>query len=132
MKSQYRGSQKHKNRPSAGRKGTLCPEWTHARDSEGFSGDPFQHDWSQTVAHQLFESATTSEDRRFATQRGIAFEGKPTGDGTWHGFPIPWESVPPSILTKWLQEGKVSRRDVKLYKSRGKDDIHWALGSDDK
>jgi len=133
MTSEYRGSLKHKNRPARGNKGTLCPEWTHATDfNGGFCGDPFTHPWQSTVAHRLFNGAiAVGDERRFATERGIAFEAKPTGDGTWHGYPIPWESVPPRILNQWLQEGKVKRREIKLNKPRNENDIHWALGSDE-
>lgn len=132
MTSLYRGSLKHKDRPSTGRKGTLCPEWTHVADDSGFSGDSFKHCWEKTVAHDLFERATVwSDGQRFATERGVAFEAKPTGDGTWHGFPVPWESVPPLILNQGLQEGKVSRRSVKLYRHRDTHDIRWALDSDE-
>ena len=63
--------------------------------------------------------------------RGIAFEAKPTSDGTWHGFPVPWESVPPAILRQWLQDGKVTRRQVKLFRSRATDNIRWALGNEE-
>jgi hypothetical protein len=130
--SRYRGSTKHKDRPLNERKGTLCPEWTHATAGGGFAADPFSHRWAETAAHRLFESATLSADgrRRFATERGIAFEAKPSADGTWHGFPIPWESVPPAILKQWKQDGKVSRQDMKLYKPRGNGDLRWSLESD--
>ena len=131
MTSLYRGSLKHKDRPSTGRKGTLCPEWTHIAGDTGFIGNPFQHCWEQTAAHRLFGNATLANDRRFATERGIAFEAKTTGDGTWHGFPIPWVSVPPTILSQWWKEGKVSRRDVKLNKSSKASDIRGALNSDE-
>lgn len=130
MTSIYRGSLKHKNRPSTGRKGTLCPEWTH-NTAESFAGEPFQHDWSSTASHRLFEEANVwSDGRRFATEQGMAFEAKPSADGTWHGFPIPWESVPPQLLRQWLLDGKVSRRQVKLYNKFDKDNIHWALDSE--
>ncbi len=110
----------------------LSPKWTHTSGDNGFSGDPFKHCWDKTVAHRLFESATVCADgRRFATELGIAFEAKPTGDGTWHGFPVPWESVPPLILKQWFQEGTVSRRALKLHRPRNKDDIRWALDSDE-
>ncbi|MBK7000001.1 MAG: hypothetical protein IPH35_08545 [Rhodoferax sp.] len=132
MTSLYRGSLKHKDRPSTGRKGTLCPEWTHTAIDSGFNGDPFNHPWDETVAHQLFNSATVWTDGRyFATARGIAFEAKPTRDGSWHGFPVPWESVPPSILNQWLREKKVSGREIRLYKQSDKNDIRWALDSDE-
>ena len=131
MSSIYRGSQKHKNRPVKGLKGTLCPEWTHAANDGGFRGDPHLHCWIETEAHRLFENASTDGERRFATDRGIAFEAKPTSDGTWHGFPVPWESVPPAILRQWLHDGKVTRRQVKLFRSRATDNIRWALGNEE-
>ena len=132
MSPLYRGSLKHKDRPSTGRKGTLCPEWTHAAGDQGFSGKPELHPWEKTVAHELFVRATIStNDRRYVTDRGIAFEAKPTEDGTWHGYPIPWESVPHNVLSQWLGEGKVSRRDIRLNKSRETSDIRWALSSDE-
>ncbi len=125
----YRGSPKHKDRPSQGRKGTLCPEWTHVTGVQGFNGEP--HPWSVTVAQALFAAATHGVDgRRYATARGIAFEAKPTGDGSWHGFPVPWESVPPAILGQWLSEGKVTRRDVRLNRRHEATNIHWALDTD--
>jgi hypothetical protein len=128
MTSSYRGSPKHKDRPSVGRKGTLCPEWTHATPKNGLKNDPNRHCWENTEAHRLFLDATVHSDgRRFATKRGIAFEAKQSGDDTWHGFPIPWESVPPNILDQWLQDGKVSRRDVKLNRHPVTNGIRWAL-----
>lgn len=131
MTSAYRGSLKHKNRPATGIKGTLCPEWTHAAEGKGFGGDPHSHRWAETEAFKLFQNATIYGGRRYATARGIAFEAKPTGDGTWHGYPIPWESVPPSILGKWLTNKVVARQQMKLFQSRATDNIHWALASDD-
>lgn len=131
MTSTYRGSLKHKRRPATGLKGTLCPEWTHAATEKGFSSDPYSHPWIESEAHQLFQNAIGHGERRFATARGIAFEAKPTDDGTWHGYPVPWESVPPSILQQWLQNGNVTRRQMKLFEARVTDDIHWALASDD-
>lgn len=127
--SPYRGSQKHKNRPARGAKGTLCPEWTHSEPTR-LGNDPFAHDWSRTEAQRLFQGAIAHPDdlqRRYATEQGIAFEAKPSNDGTWHGYPIPWESVPSDIVDQWLTEEKINRRDVKKHWSRSRDDTHWAL-----
>lgn len=126
----YRGSPKHKNRPARGAKGTLCPEWTHNTPAR-LAGDPFSHNWPKTLAHTLFQNAVTHPDglqRRYATARGIAFEAKPSNDGSWHGYPIPWESVPPDLVDQWRAEGSISKADVKLYWS--KDDYRWALETD--
>lgn len=128
----YRGSQKHKNRPTETRKGTLCPEWTHRAEACSYGSDPFALDWTLTEAHRMFAESIESPDgrRRFATGRGIAFEAKPTHDGTWHGYPVPWENVPAEIVQVWRDLGKVSRRDVRLYRTAEPNDIRWALRSD--
>ncbi|WP_139204159.1 hypothetical protein [Azotobacter beijerinckii] len=131
MSSLYRGSLKHKSRPAKGMKGTLCPEWTHSTGSSRLGNDTFQHDWSDTEASRLFEGAVIWEGgRRFATGKGIAFEAKETADGTWHGYPIPWESVPPDIVRRWLKEDLISKKQIKKYKSFSVNNISWALDDD--
>lgn len=130
LTSKYRGSLKHKSRPAQGRKGTICPEWTHI----GLGVDPFNHEWNQTQAHALFEQAEQSANEPgpvFATKNGIAFEGKPTADGTWHGYPVPWEQVPHDLKDKWLASGKVRKKDLRRYLSRPVSDVRWAMNVDD-
>lgn len=126
----YRGSEKHKNRPARGAKGTLCPEWTHATPETGLGNNPAAHDWPQTLAHGLFQAAEPHPDglaRRYATSMGIAFEAKPSNDGTWHGYPIPWEGVPYAITNRWIEAGTVTKRQVKRHRQYPDNDIHWAL-----
>lgn len=129
----YRGSSKHKNRPAEGAKGTLCPEWTHRTDAVGLRTDMHAHDWLATHASTLFAEARIDPQsgRRFATQNGIAFEAKPTADGTWHGYPVPWESVPPDIKDAWIDLGMVTRKQLRVFKRFEKTDIHWALTTDE-
>jgi len=130
----YRGSSKHKNRPADEQKGTLCPEWTHQTPTGGFATDPHAHDWVKTRAAELFADAVVDESsgRRYATAEGIAFEAKATADGSWHGFPIPWESVPFAIKNDWLSSGAVKSRQTKKYFHFEKNDIHWAMTTDDR
>lgn len=130
----YRGSNKHKDRPTGDQKGTLCPEWTHSGTDGGYATDPYAYDWSASNAATLFAEAVvdSSSGRRYATARGIAFEAKPTKDGTWHGYPIPWESVPNHIKDDWLGANVVARRDIKRFLSFDKNDIYWAMISDYK
>ena len=130
--SLYRGSQKHKSRPIAERKGTLCPDWTHNAADGAYRNDPFTHSWNLTPAHTLFGQAIQppGSRRRFATANGIAFEAKPTGDGTWHGYPIPWESVPASVVDQWVDDKKVTPRQVKKHWRKGEDDLRWAIEAD--
>jgi hypothetical protein len=133
MPDTYRGSLKHKNRPARGRKGTICPEWTHSGPSGALALEPHNFKWEGTPAAQMFENATLNPDdgRRYATQRGIAFEAKSSADGTWHGFPIPWEDVPAAIKDGWLDMKLVNGSQVKRYLSRPEKDIKWALETDD-
>lgn len=80
----------------------------------------------------MFVEAVVSPDgrRRFATARGIAFEAKQTADGTWHGYPVPWESVPALILEDWRNARKVSKRDLRQYGPTHAGDLYWALNRD--
>ena len=128
----YRGSSKHKNRPANEQKGTLCPEWTHRTATSGLATDVHAHDWPATPAAQLFARAVVDSvsGRRYATAMGIAFEAKASGDGTWHGYPIPWESVPPAIVQQWKVGEAVKAREIKAFFKFSKDDIHWALKTD--
>ena len=133
MADAYRGSLKHKDRPARGRKGTICPEWTHIGPTEALGTDPHAFPWTATPAADLFAVATIdpSDQRRYATRRGIAFEAKPTEDGTWHGYPLPWEDVPAWLKNRWLDDGAVTKREVRRFFSRPEKDIRWALDSDD-
>ena len=126
----YRGSIKHKRWRPGGGFGTLCPRWTHEAVSQGFAGDPYRHRWEETQAHaMLAESVLAGDGRRYATRRGIAFAAVPSGDGTWHGYPVPWQDVPRQVRDAFLRDCRVTRRQTRRTVARG--DIRWALGSDD-
>jgi len=130
----YRGSPKHKNRPARGRKGTLCPEWSHAAPGVVLGNDLFGHNWVATEAHRLFiasEYDPEGSGKRYATARGIAFVAQPSADGSWHGYPEPWNKVPSDLKDKWRAENIVSARDLRLYADFPKKNIKWALDSDD-
>lgn len=92
------------------------------------------HDWGATEAAAMFSAAeaTGKQKQRFATRHGIAFIAQPTPDGTWHGYPVPWEHVPAEVRQKWLKGGEVSLRQIKKYFRFEKSDIHWALKTDDR
>jgi hypothetical protein len=113
-------------------KGTICPKWTHATTSRRLPADMHLHPWQKTRAHQLFAGALVdASGRRFATALGVAFEAKDTKDGTWHGFPIPWEEVPVDVLEAFKTSGAVTRRETRRYWIFEKGDISWALESDE-
>ena len=130
----YLGSTKHKNRPADGQKGTLCPEWTHRTAArQGLGNDMTRHDWSSTPAYELLRCSELDPEgsgRRFATERGIAFAARDSNDGTWHGYPIPWQQVPAALKDRWLAAGVVRKRDLRRYMDKPDGDIRWALESD--
>ncbi|MCP3736497.1 hypothetical protein M9979_16650 [Sphingomonas sp. RP10(2022)] len=127
----YRGHDKHKHRPTRGEKGTRCPEWTHIADGKSVGVDMFAHDWALTRAQELLDTSVTdlASKRRYTTGDGIAFEVKPTNDGTFHGHPIPWNDVPAWLHRQWKIEGRVTRRQISRYSEAPND--FWAMDSDD-
>lgn len=130
----YRGSPKHKNRPVHSRKGTRCPEWTQEAGSVRPRVDMTRHSWERTIAADLLRSSVPDpegSEKRFSTKRGIAFVGHDTGDGTWHGYPVPWNDVPAALKERWRDAGQVTRRDLKRYGEFERSDLDWALRSDD-
>jgi hypothetical protein len=131
--SEYRGSTKHKHRPVRGRKGTFCPEWTHATADAEFKADPFKHPWDKTEAHAMFQESLRDPNgsgKRYATRNGIAFVAQQSGDGTWHGYPEPWNKIPTELKDKWIDEEKVTSADLRRYKDFPKDNLKWAFDSD--
>lgn len=98
----------------------------------GFGTDVYAHDWAQTQAAVLFAKAEIDQTnkRRYATDHGIAFEAQSTADGSWHGYPIPWEAVPVQIKNKWLRDKSISKRDLRKFCRFDKNEIHWAMQED--
>lgn len=127
----YRGSLKHKRWHPGGGYGTLCPQWTHQAEDEGFAGEVGTHPWQRTEAHEMFEQSTLADDgKRYATRRGIAFAAVNTNDGSWHGYPVRWEGVPRRIQRAFTKSGLVSPRQIR-HRRVDRDDIQWALSTDD-
>lgn len=127
----YKGSLKHKDWRPGGGFGTLCPPWTHEARERGFGGDPEEHCWPVTTAQRLLDDSVEGGDgRRYTTGRGIAFVALATNDGTWHGFPLPWEDVPSDVRTQFIESERVLKRDIGRQSIDGRD-RRWALGEDE-
>ena len=126
----YRGTIKHKLWRPGGGYGTICPRWTHEAQSHGFAGDPHGHPWEETQAHaMLAESVLADDGRRYATREGTAFVAVSSGDGTWHGYPVPWQDVPRNVVDAFVSQGRVARRSTRRPVNRT--DTRWPLESDD-
>ncbi|MBF0213982.1 MAG: hypothetical protein HQM00_10545 [Magnetococcales bacterium] len=97
----YVPNRKHKEPWQPGRKGALCPAWSHR------------------LAQKLLEDSEphpqSGKKARYATRDGLAFEAYPDNQGGWHGYPIGWNEVPEKIRNKWLKEKVIKRIDVRKY-----------------
>lgn len=127
---QYGGTIKHKRWKPGGGFGTLCPRWTHQAHSQGFAGDP-RHPWEKTQAHAMDVRGEHAGRQRtaHATGKGIALVAVNSGDGTRHGYPVPWQDVPKNNRDAFVRDGRLTRRQTRRTVER--DDIRWALESDD-
>lgn len=127
----YRGTIKHKRWRPDGAYGTICPDWTHESEGQGFGGDPSMHGWKRTQAHLILENSYHIGDKRYGARRGVAFCAHPSGDGSWHGYPIPWCKVPSNAVDWLVENGHATRRDIKRQKLSPQPGINWALTTDD-
>lgn len=80
---------------------TLCPKWSHE------------------IAKTLLDDSVPhpSGEPRFATHDGMAFAARMHREDVWHGYPIPWSQVPEAIKEIMVQQGKVTRRQIKKLNS---------------
>jgi hypothetical protein len=98
----YEPNPKHKPIPTPGRHGSVCPP-----EANGPS---------------LLRSSDFFCDQRYATDGSSAYcaqrhdPGNIPGQETWHGYPIDWDEVPPSLVTQWVAEEKVQRRTIRRAK----------------
>ena len=92
----YEGNPKHKHPWQPGRRGSLCPK-----------------EIGLERAQELLADSVKMDALRFATQGGRAFCAREHGADLWHGYPVGWREVPPSIRSEWLRSGLISRRDVR-------------------
>jgi hypothetical protein len=92
----YEPNPKHK--PSHGWHGSICP-----RDADG---------------QALLGSSDLLGKKRYATDGENAYcaqrhdPGNYPGREAWHGYPIGWDEVPPSLVAQWIVEDKVNRRTI--------------------
>lgn len=94
----YEGNPKHKHPWQRGRRGALCPK-----------------EIGEELAQRLLEDSQTHEGKRFATWEGRAFCAQKHADSAWHGYPVGWREVPQPVRRRWLQDGTITRRQVREY-----------------
>lgn len=127
----YRGIIKHKRWRPDGGFGTICPEWSHETGGQGFGGDPYAHEWPTTAAQRMLANSYLVGKKRYGAGRGIAFCAQQSGDGTWHGYPIPWCDVPEDAFNWLVENDYARRRDRKRQRLPPQPEIYWALSTDE-
>lgn len=100
----YAASPKHCEPITAERPGTKCPGW------------------SASAAQELLDESVRMGDKRVATRNGLAFVAALTNSeqDIWHGYPEAWDAIGPAIKRAWLQEGRITPRDLRRWSTRKK------------
>jgi hypothetical protein len=102
MLVKYEPNPKHKPIPTPGRRGSICPS--------GVDGP------------RLLCDSVQAGQKRYATDGQHAYCAQ-CHDGErhlWHGYPVSWAEVPPSIVSGWISKGLVDRRTVKRIARRAR------------
>lgn len=96
----YELNKKHKNPWQLGKNGTPCPPTKVL---------------SLKDAMELLKKSIVVGDKRFAIFNGRAFAAQQHLPGRWHGYPIGWVDVDPSLRLRWREEGLLTKKDEKRY-----------------
>ena len=94
----YESSPKHKEPWQRGRRGVLCPREIDAER-----------------ARQLLADSEPVGDVRYAVHGGRAYCARQHGPDLWHGYPVGWIRVPERLRRRWMDEGRVRRRDIRTH-----------------
>ena len=92
----YESNPKHRDPWQPGRKGSICD--------------------MQVRPHvlTLLRESEVDGNKRYAVFNGRAYCAQEHSPGTWHGYPVGWREVPARLRQHWMQQGKVSKRLLKL------------------
>ena len=94
----YEANPKHKPVPAPGRHGSICP-----RQADGPA--------------LLLQSELVGR-KRYATDGVSAYCAQQHAADKWHGYPVNWDEVPPSVVAKWVAADKVERKMIRRAKRR--------------
>ena len=130
----YVGSRKHKQWVPGGAFGSICPSFTHTVKGRNFGcvAPELWKQWPKTVAQHLLQNSVLYNDKRYAADHGIAFCAQETGNGNWHGYPLPWKQVPNAVCRQLVAQGQTTEKEIKHVRRRQKavdprNDNQWAM-----
>jgi hypothetical protein len=93
----YERNPKHKEPWQPGRKGAICPSWSHSH------------------VQQLLESSIQVGKKRFATLNQLPFAAQEHGKNVWHGYPVSWSEVPYTVRKSFVDAGLVKKSSIRSY-----------------
>lgn len=104
VKRIYEASPRHCEPITAENPGVKCPSWSVA------------------LAQELLNEAELVGGALQATRDGVGFIGRLTLETlegqVWHGYPEAWDRMDPDLKKRWLTEKRISKRDLRSYKTR--------------
>lgn len=92
----YEGNPKHKEPWQPGRRGSLCPR-----------------EIDMSAAQELLEGSVAVGAARYSAWQGRAFCAREHRTGLWHGYPVAWHEVPPSVREEWVRSGIVVKSQIR-------------------
>jgi hypothetical protein len=92
----YEPNPKHKQPYQVGRRGSLCPPTISLED-----------------AARMLKQSDLVGNARYATSGGTAFCAREHRPGLWHGYPVSWHEVPPSLWHAWIEKGTLKRSEIR-------------------
>ena len=93
----YESNPKHAEPWQRGKKGSLCNEDM------------------RSLAQQLLDTSELVGDKRYACHEGKAYCAQEHRSDCWHGYPVGWKEVPPTLVLKWTKADLVKRQDIRRY-----------------
>jgi hypothetical protein len=98
----YVGNPKHKRGRNRGRRGSYCP------------GD-LDEKKAQALLDASLHAADGPASKRYATDGKCAFcaQCHDRAKDEWHGYPISWNEVPPSVRWAWVRDGTIQSRTLR-------------------
>ncbi|WP_202126869.1 hypothetical protein [Cupriavidus sp. SW-Y-13] len=76
-------------------------------------------DLEDSAAQQVLNNSVQGGKQSYGVSDGRVYEFQPDNVGGWHGYPVPGNEVPTSVLRALLQRGDINKAEYgKLIKGK--------------
>jgi len=69
----------------------------------------------RSLAQSLLDDSVWVDQKRYAFHEGKAYCAQEHGPDRWHGYPVGWKEVLPTLVQQWTKAGLIKRRDIQQY-----------------